>query len=121
MRGETGRVRGNGRHRDTEILKRPRLSPLPEGEEVLRQRPAQRSPWNVRGTAFYQHSTLNHRLSPELTPPLHSEDDDSVTDADKLLDPGCVPVSQTDATVTGGSADCFGIVSAMDADTWLIQ
>src|SRR5260370_11212334 len=52
---------------------------------------------------------------------LHLKNNDGVADADEVFDANGVPVGQANAAVTGGATNCFRIVSAMHANSRLVQ
>src|SRR6266704_2779200 len=50
-----------------------------------------------------------------------SENDYGIACADEVLDARGVPVRKSNATVTCGAANCFGIVRAVNADARFVQ
>src|SRR5262249_37682495 len=50
-----------------------------------------------------------------------SENNDRIADANQVLDAHGVPIGEPNAAVTGGAADGFRIIRAVNSDAWLVQ
>ena len=49
------------------------------------------------------------------------ENEHGIADANQIFHPRGVPVGQANAAVTGGAADCLGIIRTVNTDAGLIQ